>query len=67
MKKSSIDNAKLMVGPAFEELSEGAMLEMDGEDGMDWLSPISTTISASSAWCLSGLSVSIISYTIIHG
>jgi hypothetical protein len=64
--KKSIENAKLMVGPAFEELTEGTMMEMDGE-GTEWLTPVSTAISASSPWCLSGLSVSIITYTVVHG
>ena len=64
--KKAIENANLMVGPAFEELTEGAMMEMDGE-GTEWLTPVSTAISASSAWCLSGLSVSIITYTVVHG
>ena len=64
--KKSVENAKLMVGPAFEELSEGAMMEMDGE-GSEWLIPVSKAITTSSGWCLSAFSVSVISYTIIHG
>ena len=63
MKKNNIENAKCMVGPAFEELSEGAMMEIDGE----WLTPVSAAASASSPWCLSGLSLSIITYAVVKG
>ena len=66
MKKSNIENAKCMVGPAFEELSEGAMMEIDGE-ATAFLTPVSAAASASSPWCLSGLSLSIITYAVIKG
>lgn len=63
MKKSNIENAKCMVGPAFEELSEGAMMEVDGE-ATEWISILSKTISS---WAsVSGIAVSIITYCIIN-
>ena len=54
--------AKLMVGPAFEELNSNELMELDGE----WATPISVAISASSGWCALSAGVSIITYCATH-
>lgn len=59
--KDNAEQARIMVGPAFEELTESSMMDIDAE----WTSAVSAVISASSGWCVSGLSISIISYCII--
>lgn len=53
------------IGPSFEELNDYEMMEFDGQ-GSAWLIPISKAISASQAYCLASLAVSIISYCAFH-
>lgn len=50
-----------MVGPAFEELDEAMMMEIDGE----WTPLAWSPIAASSGFCATGAAVSIISYCVI--
>ena len=44
MKKNRIEDARSMVGPAFEELTETAMMEIDGE-GTAIISAITVFVS----------------------
>lgn len=51
-----------MIGPSFEELDDETMMDLDGE----WTPLTWSPVAASSAYCITGASVSIISYCVVR-